>query len=320
MSFIMDKLWRLRYGGQTGLNQASNSVKMTAYIAGPFIAVWFVIQLFVPTELVDMFTLLGFFGWLGYVFVMYARAKSDASSYFPFPQAHWFFQDGQQITVDNLVPPNGYELIASYEDGSKLYRVFFNEKCEYHDIDRPYPDVFGKALWKLPAEWTEAFQRQGHGEFFFKNIFVDHPACESIEVYVVGWKEKGGTREPVCVINGCSHSYQKLLANPTAFQNQEINEADSIYAIYRDQELEINELRERNAYLEREAQQYYREGPEDIKKLSDNRMSRARKKVGHIMDTSPPLWSRIFNLKTFGIIILILGLVLLASHFWLGFP
>ncbi len=321
MSGLLKRIRHFRYGGSTGLNQASNSVKMTTVIAGPFIGVWFLIKVFVPVEWTDPATIFAFVCWLAYVILMYARAKGDAASYLPFPQTHWFFQDGQQVNYDLLVPPNGWEEIAEYSDGSRLFRVWFKDKMEYQDVDRPYPDVFDRALWKVPAAWTDAFKRQGHGEFFFGNIFVDHPACESIAVYVVEWKETGVGRVPVCVINSCSYAYNKVLeaAGRDIFE-QGISLADSVYALYKDEEKRALELKSRNAYLEQEANQFTKEEPVDIKGLSDKRLERARKGVGSIMDTAPSLWSRITNLKTLGFVILIVGLSLLASHFWLGWP
>lgn len=322
MSSILKNIRHFRYGGATGLNQASNSVRMTTVIAGPFIVVWFLIKIFVPVEWTDPATIMAFVGWLGYVIMIYARAKSDAASYVPFPQTHWFFPDGQQINYDLLVPPNGWEDVASYPDGSHLYRLWFKDKMEYQDVDRPYPDVFDRALWKIPAEWTKAFKRQGHGEFFFGSIFVDHPACESVSVFVIEWKETGVGRVPVCVINSCSWLYNKALesAGKTILTQDGLNEADAVYALYKDAEKLVLELKTRNAYLEQEANEFTKEEPVDIKKMSDVRLERARKKIGSIMDVKESLWSRVVNLKTLGILLAILGLSLLASHFWLGWP
>lgn len=309
-------------GTHSGLNQTSNTAKMTAYITGPFIIGWFVVNILVAPQYRDLATF-GVFGvWIGYVVLLYAKQKAESASYLPFPQSHWRFPDGQQVSFDLLVPPAGWEEILKYKDGSRLYRVTFKDYCEYMEADRDYPDVFKKALWKLPAEWNTAFKRTGHGEFFFENIFVDHPACENIEVDVIEWDERGKTRIPVCVISACSYIYEKvILASGRTFPaTGSLTTEQGENAVIRDLKNKIKELTTRNRYLESEADQYANNEPADIKELADKRMESNRKRVANIMDTKESTWSKIINLKTFGVIVLLLFATATFSHFVFGFP
>jgi hypothetical protein len=60
--------------------------------------------------------------------------------------------------------------------------------------------------------------------------------------------------------------------------------------------------------------------PTDFKAAADRRMQGVRKRHGRVMDTSEPLLSRIFNFKNIAKALIILGAVLLISHFILGWP
>jgi hypothetical protein len=271
-----------------------------------------------------MASMVAFVGWIAYIIMLYAKAKSDAAGYIPFPQAHWFFPDGQQVTYDILVPPNGWEKVVDYPDGSRLYRVYFKDKLAYQEADRPYADVFNRALWKLPCEWNDAFKRNGHGEFFFENLFIDHPACENIEVGVIDWDEQGSNRLPVCVITGSSWYFEesrktggKLLPNPALRTTPKDKRLEAVIV---DLKEELRELRTRNRFLEDEAEQYSKQEPRDIKELSDKRLERIRGEIGDIMDTKQSVWTRILNFRTLAIVIGVLVLLVIMSHFILGFP
>jgi hypothetical protein len=316
--------WIKNRGIHTGLQQTGNSFKMAAYILAPFLVVWFVIKLIVPMEYNDTASMVAFVGWIAYIIMLYAKAKSDAAGYIPFPQSHWFFPDGQQISFDLLVPPNGWEKVVEYPDGSMLYRVNFKDKCAVQEADRPYPDIFDHALWKVPCEWNVAFKRNSHGEFFFENLFIDHPACENIEVGVIDWDEQGSTRLPVCVITGSSWYYEesrktggKLLPNPAL---RTTGKEKRLEAVIVDLKEENRELTSRNRFLESEAEQYTKKEPRDIKELSDKRLSRIREEVGDIMDTEQSWRERILNFRTLAIVVAVLVVLVVMSHFIIGWP
>jgi hypothetical protein len=310
--------------GKGGLGQSNNTVRMTGTITAPFIIGWLVIRVFLPEEYVDVATLVSFAIWMAYVLVLYSQTKSKAASYIPFPQSHWFFGDGQQINFDLFVPPKGYELIKEYLDGTMLYRVYFKDRYEYLETDRAYSDVFDRALWKLPADWKTSFHANGHGEFFFENLFVDHPSCENVEVSVIDWMEQGSTRTPICVVTGCSYFYKLAKDSRGKIrlgdEKRTMGIVDLKEVAIADLNEEVLELRNRNEYLEQEHELYVKEEPTNIKKLSDNRMERTRNRVGDIMDTGQSLWNRIVNLKMFGIILGIVICAVILSHFLLGYP
>ena len=272
-------------GVKSGLGQTSNSIKMAAYIVAPLIAVWFIGQLLVPPGYQQVASAVEFIGWIAYILMLYSKVKADAAGYLPFPQSHWFFQDGQQVSYDLLVPSNGWEEIASYPDGSHAYRVHFKDRNEYQEADRPYPDIFDSAIWKTPANWTDSFNRTSHGEFFFENLFVDHPACENIALSVIFWDERGSSRTPVCLIHSCSYLYNMAKMNEgKAFPTVNLPEADAKDLAIKDLKHKVFEVSTRNRYLEDEAEQYSKEGPEDIIELSDKRIEAFLKRHKSIMN------------------------------------
>ena len=115
---IIDKVLQ-RNGGQSGLNQTRNSFKMAGYLLAPFIVGFILAKAILPPQYEDLATMLILVGWVVGIVVFYSNAKQKASSFLPFPQSHWFFPDGQQISYDLMVEPNGYEELLTYSDGSR---------------------------------------------------------------------------------------------------------------------------------------------------------------------------------------------------------
>jgi hypothetical protein len=326
MSAILSKITKFvkRQGAHSGLNQTNNSFKMAAAIVAPFLGVWLLLTVFAPPEWKSVTTAFAFIGWIVYIFALYAKAKADVASYLPFPQSHWFFPDGQQISYDLLIPPNGWEMISDYKDGSKLYRVNFKEKVAYQEADRPYPDIFNYALWKLPAEWNDSFKRNGHGEFFFENLFVDHPACENIEVSVIDWEERGSNRLPICVITGCSYFFvEAMKSGGKAFPENErtLDKESKLEAINIELREKNRELTTRNGYLEREAEQYTKTEPEDIIELRDKSLDAFWTRHKTIMNAGKKsIWLRLINGKTLGYALIAIAVILILAHFLAGWP
>jgi hypothetical protein len=316
-----------REGGKRGLGQTANTGRMTAVITAPFAIGWLIIQILVPEEYVDLSILLFFTGWIAYILVLYAQMKAKAASFVVFPQSHWFFPDGQQINFDLMLPPKSWEHLFTYKDGSTLWRVLFKDAYLYKEEDRPEPDVFNSALWKLPSGWNESFARNGHGEFFCENMFVDLPNTENIEVSVVDWQERGAFRLPLCVITGCSWFFKQALGEKGKARINEVkNKKKPLTGLQKAEAKVLNlqnenrELLSRNEFLEAENEHYANEKPENIKRLTDKRLESIRKKYSNIMQTKQSLWSRFTNLKTFGLLMVLICVILLATHYWLGFP
>jgi len=317
---------RIKYrGASTGLNQTKNSFKMAGYLLAPFLVGFIVAKTFLPKQYEDIATLGVLFFWVVGIVLFYSNSKTKASSYLPFPQSHWFFPDGQQVSYDLMVPPNGVEELIKYEDGSRLIRVFFKSSCAYQETDRPYPEIFDHALWKIPTNFNDTFKRNAEGEFFFDGLFISHPACENIQVTVIKWDERGSYRLPYCVITGCSYWAQKAIANEgkdlTEEENKKIvTDLEATESYVKELKTKNNELVTRNAFLETEAEYYTNKAPRDMKEFSDKRIKRIRTEVGDIMDTDQSWKDRILNLKTLAYAIVIMGMLLLVSHFILGYP
>ena len=315
---------KIKGGGSTGLNQTRNSFKMAGYLLAPFIVGWFVAKTILPPHLQDLASLAVLLFWVVGIVLFYSNAKARATNFIPFPQSHWFFPDGQQVSYDLMVLPSGWEQIKEYKNGTKLYRVFFKTSLAYQETDRPYPDVFDQALWKLPTNWNDTFQRNAEGEFFFDSLFITHPSCENIQVSVLKWDERGSYRLPVCVVTGCSYwgkvviknnGNLKAEADKKTMTEPEINEAINL-----ELKAKTMELVNRNTYLEKEHEEYVNNAPRNIKKLSDDRLEAVIKRDTLIRYAKKSLRDRILNMKTFAYAIVLSAILLLTSHFILGYP
>jgi hypothetical protein len=308
-------------GVHGGIGYTGNTLKMAGYLLAPLLIPWFLVNMFVPKPQSDLFVGIIFSGWLCFAVIFYFYLKAAASEYVVFPQAHWRFPDGQQISFDNLITPKsgeqkGWELKAEYKDGSTFYRVTFRDKMMYQDPDRPYPDIFDYALWKLPASWNDSFSRNGVGEFFFGGLFVTNSTCENIDVSVVDWDERGSTRIPVCVITACSYYYKKVLEKQgRKLPDTDAKKVELAEAKNQDLKSALAKTEKRNIYLEQEAEQYGKEEPEDIKDMSDKRIAGFLKRHTTIMNAGKQgKWTKILNLKTLAWAVAIIAGSLLLLH------
>ena len=313
----MDWFRNLRTGAITGFNATENNIKMTGAVIGPFLAMWLVIQMFLPEAMYDLAVTVSLFIWLAYVVMLWAWARSDASGYLPFPQSKWKFPDGSCRTFDLMVPPDSWELIAEFPDGRKAYKVYFSRKYGYQDPDLPFPDIFDMAYWILPSLWDTAFQRRASGEFFHKGVFVQHPACEDISVYVVDWETKEGERYPVCLINDCALSYLRTLTTYKTVQETDkgLNLAEAYQVLYEDGRKREGKLISHATYLEDRLEVAEKESSKDWKKSVDSRLKAIRSRHARIMETQPPLLTRILNMKTLTTVALVLILIAVAGRF-----
>jgi hypothetical protein len=315
MSNILNKL--IHRGGNAGLSQTDNNVKMAAIIIGPFLVIWILMQIFMPPQLSSISGAVTLGAWMVILIMLYAKNKISIADYLPFPAAHWRFPDGQQRQFDILIPKNGYEEITKekqYSDGSRLYRVRFKDKLQYEDPDRQFPDIFNQALWKTPSEWTKTFDRNAEGEIFIGGLFVSHPATENAEFAVVDWDERGSSRIPVCVVTGCSYYYRRILSG----QGRELPSTnnttkDNKNALINELKIKLGKVEKRNEYLELENENYSRQEPSDSIELSDKRVANFFKRHKTIMNAGKKsMLSRLINGKyiaLFGILLLVVYLV-----------
>jgi len=308
-------------GVHQGLGQTSNSIKMAALILLPLIVPWFIVQIFFTKAEANLYTPIVFGGWIACVVIYFFAKKAAASEYSVFPQSGWQFDDGQQIRYDIFVLPNrgegqnGWEPITDnkgkpivYSDGSQLYKVTFKDKLAYQDPKRDLPDIFNQALWKLPSSWTDSFDFNGFGEVFFEGIFTTLTKCENIEVTVIDWDERAGSRIPICLISSCSW-YHKMVRNLNgkAIKKAAMTKMEAKDAVIAETKMRNNSLATRNKYVEQEAEEYSKHEPETIKKLADDRLAAIAKRHGNIMNAKKPVWTRILNMKN----LILLGVTIL---------
>lgn len=314
--------WLKRSGAVTGFNATENNFKMSGTVLGPFLILWLTIRIFLPDEMYDLSITVGLFIWLAYVIMLWAWAKSDASAYIPFPQSKWKFGDGTCRTFDIMVPPDSWEKIADLPDGKKAYKVYFSRQYLYQDPDLPFPDIFDMAIWILPAVWDTAFQRRANGEFFHKGVFVQHPACEDISVYVVNWETKEGERFPVCLINDCAYNYYEALVcyETPQMTDEGLSKAEVYETLFRDGRKREGKLISHAVYLEERLEVAEKESSKDWRKSVDERMSAIRSRHARVMDTKPPLLTRILNMKNIVTVALLLIFIFLVGrlifHIW----
>lgn len=324
MSAIVN--WIKKRGAKSGLNQTNSNIRMAGVIVGPFMLGWIAAQILFP-QYRNISSGVVFALWIVGLVIYYSTLKAKAAGYMPFPQSHWFFPDGQQISFDLLISPapNGYKEIGpkeGYSDGSHLYRVLLKDKLEVGNQDRLYPDIFNVAIWKTPAEWNESFKRTSHGEFFFENLFVDHPACENIALSVVYWDERGSTRIPVCVVTSCSYFHCKTYEakGKEILTPQEMKEKEQLEATNADLKQKNVEVTMHSDYIEKELEVYASKSPKDVRKLIESGVNQSRQEVIDIMNTKESIWTRLINGKTLGYILIGLAITLILMHFFVGWP
>ena len=317
-------------GVHQGLGQTSNSIKMAGLILLPLIVPWLIIQMFFRAQ-TDIFTPIILVGWLGTIVIYYYSKKASASEYIAFPQSGWQFPDGQQQRYDLCVLPNrgegqnGWEPVTVnekpliYKDGSHVVKVAFKDKLAYQDPNREIPDVFNQAFWKLPASWTDSFTFNGFGEFFYEGLFVTQTKCENIELTVVEWDERGGSRIPICIMQSCSWYHKfvrgyegKVLAKPVMTR---LDAKDTIIA---DVKKRNARLTTRNSYLEQEAERHDKEEPAIIKERLDQEKDKVLQEYSDIMDMKTPMSKRLWRNAKYFVYLGIAGLIFLGVLYLLG--
>lgn len=315
---ILD-LFKVWGKGISGYNATENNLKMTVVILGPFLALWMGIRMVMPPPLYDSAVTVSVFIWLAYVIMLYAWAKADASGYIPFPQSKWKFPDGTCKTFDLKVPPDSWEKIMELPDGKVAYKVYFSDRFAYQDPDMPFPDIFDMAYWILPALWDKSFQRRAFGEFFHKGLFVTHPACEDISVYVLDWETKEGERFPVCMISDCAQTYFNALDTYRTPLETEggVNVRETLLTLYRDGRKREGKLLSHASYLEDRLEVAEKESSKDFKKSADERMKSVRKRHSRIADTKEGRLTRFLNLKTLAWMLFFLGVLAIIGRLML---
>jgi len=312
---FLDKLGMLREPTVTGIGLTEANLKMMGVLLAPFLVCWTIIKFFLPVELYDQYIAYTFGGWLVWIIMIWAWAKSDANNFIVFPQSKWKFPNGDCRTFDLKVPPDSWELIEEFEDGSKGYKVWFDATYQYADPDLPFPRKWRMAYWNTPNTWDLSFARRAVGEFAHKGIFVTKPDCEDISVYVIGWETMDGEHFPNCVINDCALTYKQVLERASIVQKGDKAKLKSAQTNLRASRKKVHSLNQHTAYLEDRVEIAEQESSEKFKESADNRMKAVRKRHARVMDTKESIWTKFKNFKTLAIGILIIAIIFFAGRF-----
>jgi hypothetical protein len=318
-------------GVHSGIGQTSNSLKMAALILLPLIGPWLVVQIAFTKAESTLYTPFIFAGWIACIMIYFFAKKAAASEYSAFPQAGIQFDDGQQIRYDLLVLPNrgeglnGWEpvVIAEkpiiYKDGSHLYKVAFKDKLAYQDPKRALIDIFDHAFIKTPASWTDSFDFNGFGEFFYEGLFITHAKCENAEFTQIDWDERGGSRVPVLVATSCSWYHKETRKQEgKVLPKTLMSKIEAKDVLIADLKTRNTRLTTRAEYLEQEAERHDKEEPAIIKERLEREKDRLLEEYSDIMDIKPPLMARLWRNAKYIFYLGILGLIVLAAAYLLG--
>lgn len=316
MSFIVNRFKAWRQGAVTGAGFTENNIKMLGYLLAPFLAGWTGVKYLTPPELYDMYVGLLLIGWLLWCVLLWAWAKSDAGNYICFPQSQWRFPDGSCRTFDLKIPPDSWEKVINFPNGDKGYYVEFSNTYLVDLLNLPFPLIFDKAYWIIPALWDTAFQRRAFGEFFHKGVYVQKPDCENISVYVTHYEPTEQGNIPVCIINDCSITYQRTLKNAKRMSIGQVAKLNSVLLAYSKERTKRLSLLSHTSFLEDRVTIAEGEASTDFKKSADERLESVRKRHGTIMETQESLFTRIFKLKNIAIAMVIIAIVILVGRFF----
>lgn len=313
---LTSRLGKLRSPTVTGIGLTESNLKMMGVILAPFLIGWSVIKFMLPPELYDLYITFAFGGWLIWVVMVWAWAKSDANNYIVFPQSKWKFPNGDCRTFDLKVPSDSWELLDEFDDGSKGYLVIFEDTYEYADPSLPFPRIWSMAYFVLPAFWDMSFARRAFGEFFHKGVFVTKPDCEDISVYVIDWETQEGEHYPNCIINDCALTYKQVLERANIVAKGDKAKLKSLQTQLSKARKKVEALNVHTRYLEDRVEVAEQETSQKFKESADKRLQAIRKRHARVMDTAPSIWQRLKNLKWVGIGLIFLALILFIGRLW----
>lgn len=315
---LVDRLRSWRVGAVTGAGFTENNVRMMGALFAPFLVMWSIVKFFLPDALYDMSISVAMVIWLVWCVVVWAWAKSDANNYIVFPQSKWKFPNGDCRTFDLKVPPDSWEELEEFPDGSRGVKVWFDQKYGYFDPDLDFPRIWRLAYWHLPSTWDISFRRRAFGEFFHKNVYVTKPDCEDISVYVFDWETtpKGETY-PVCMINDCAFTYRQMLKNAKHMSIGQLLRLHTLQMQLSSLRKEAQKMTQHTAYLEERVDVAEKDSSDEYKNSADNRMKAVRKRHARVMDTGVPLGKRIIiALKYVAWIVVPCAIIFLAGRFF----
>lgn len=307
-----------RYGGITGLSQTRAQLKIIMLALIPMATILGLAQFSLPEDFKGLSSIMALMGELVVIVFVFMRASINIVKLVPLPSAHTHFPDGQVIPFDFKIEPNGIKFLCDFPDGSKGYDLQFAERYEHQDPKLPYPYVFQSMYLKTfpKTDFDHAIQQVSEAEVFHENMFVTHPRCDFITIYIKEWAEVNGEWVPVAVLGASSYSYAKFLAGEEAeLDNTNLKKMTLAYA-----QRQMQELKEHSDTLEIALEVQREQTGRKHKEQVDKTLGAVRDGVHTIEDTSESWTSRVFNFKTIAKAMIILGLALLFTHFLLGWP
>ena len=314
-------LERLGVGGpKVGLDQQTNTVKYVLIVAGPFYAVWgitnYLQYIGFPQDYVMMILGVGMAVWIAGVYGVHAHMKMEAAENLVFDQAKWRFDEDTVTTVDIFVPKDGIQYIGKLDQGKHVYRVGpFKSAIGYQ-----HPTLgligFNRADWILPAKWNDTFFFKPGGEVWYGGIPIVHPNTEALVLHVKGWEHLMGEYIPTCEVADSTFHYKHGMAgiNPKRMNltSEDIEKSENLAL-----KGEIIDLRLENKDLSRHLdkalnesvneEKIWRKQHEDWKRIHTD-----------VMRTDEPLRYRLVNLKTLGLALVAIVVIVIMARF-LGF-
>ena len=254
--------------------------------------------------------------WIAGVYGVHAHMKMEAADNLVFDQAKWRFDEDTVTTVDVFIPKDAIVYKGKLGEGKLVYRVGpFKSAIGYL-----HPTLglisFNRADWILPAKWNDTFFFKPGGEVWWGGIPIVHPNTEGLVLHVKGWEHLMGEYIPTCEVADSTFHYKHGMAgiNPKrmALTDEDIEKSETL--ALKD---EIINLRLENKDLAHHLDAALNESV-PVEKIIRQRLSDIKRKYQDITRVEEPLKYRLLNLKTFGILILATGVILVLARF-LGF-
>lgn len=309
----------LRGKPKTGLNQQFNSLINTVIMAGPPYILIFAVQyldyLGIPQDYQRMILLMGVALWASGIYGYTSHMKMEVAGYLAFPQSKWRFDESTTKTLDVLIPENAIRYLGPLDKkkknpGKHVYLVGPVPITLGYD----HPDFglisFNRAFFIQPDVWDETFFFTPGGEIWWKGVSVDHPQSEGLVLHVLGWEDYMGEMIPICKVADSNLHYKHSKgAVDGDLDSKFIVTVDDV-EMTKSMELkrENIELRLKVKDLSHHLDKVLQESV-DVEEILNMRIADGKRRHGTVMRMGKPLKYRLLNLRTFGLVILLIFII-----------
>ena len=251
--------------------------------------------------------------WIAGVYGVHAHMKMEAAENLVFDQAKWRFDEDTVTTVDVFIPKDAIVYKGKLGEDKLVYRVGpFKSAIGYL-----HPTLglisFTRADWILPAKWNDTFFFKPGGEVWWGGIPIAHPNCEGLVLHVKGWEHLMGEYIPTCEVADSTFHYKHGMAgiNPKrmALTDEDIEKSEVL--ALKD---EVISLRLQCKDLQHHLGKALDE-TDNVEEIIKKRIEDYKKRHGDIMRAGEPWRTKIFNLKTFGIILVGIVILVILARF-----